>query len=117
MAKQGLRKIWILKDQIGLIWGEPDGRRREEEERKKKKRRREGVEIKPSKPKVWKLTLIMNPMRFGMDLWHCRIIIFPKLGVLLGFHLNPKIMESKMGKTPHGIRWLWNPSFEDGFMV
>ena len=29
--------------------------KREEEKRKKKKRRREGVEIKPSKPKVWKL--------------------------------------------------------------
>ena len=40
MAKHGLRKIWIFKDQIGLIWGEPDGRRREEEERKKKKRKR-----------------------------------------------------------------------------
>ena len=34
-----------------------------------------------------------------MDLWFCMIIIFPKLGVLLGFHLNPKIMESKVGKS------------------
>ena len=76
-------------------------RRREEEEeeekRKKKKRRRgRGDQAK----KVWKLTLIINPMRFGMYLWFCRIIIFPKLGVLLGFHLNPKIMESKVGKNP-----------------
>ena len=39
---------------------------------------------------VWKLTLIMNPIRFGMDLWLGRIIIVPKHGVLLGFHLNPK---------------------------
>ena len=62
MAKQGLRKIWILKDQIGLIWGEPDGRRREEEERKKKKRRREGVETKPSKPKVWNFGFCMDHM-------------------------------------------------------
>ena len=37
-AKQGLNKIWILKDQIGLIWGEPDRRMREEEKRKGKKR-------------------------------------------------------------------------------
>ena len=65
---------------------------------KKGGRREEGVEIKPSKPKVWnfgflvwKLTLFMNPMRFGMDPWFCRIIIFPKLGVLLGFQINPKI--------------------------
>ena len=75
-----------------------------EGEKKKKGRRREGVEIKPSKPKVWKLTLIMNPMRFGMDLWLCRIIIFPKHGVLLGFHLNPKMIASKVGKTPYDTR-------------
>ena len=36
------------------------------------------------------------------------IIILPKPRVLLGFHLIPKIMESKVGKTPnvqekHGI--------------
>ena len=46
-----------------------------------------------------------------MDLWFCMIIIFPKLGVLLGFHLNPKIMESKVGKIPYGTRWLWNSPF------
>ena len=84
-------------------------KRGEEEEEKRKK--------ESQAKKVWKLTLFMNPMRFGMDPWFCRIIIFPKLGVLLGFHLNPKIMESKVGKTPHDTRWLWNPSFEDGFMV
>ena len=70
----------------------------EEEEEKKRKRR--------SSKKVWKLTLIMNSMRFGMDLWFAMIIIFPKLGVLLGFHLNPKIMEIKVGKIPYGTRWL-----------
>ena len=59
------------------------GRRGEEEE--------EGEKFKQSSIKVWKLTLFMNPMRFGMDPWFCRIIIFPKLGVLLGFHINPKI--------------------------
>ena len=40
-------------------WGEE--RRREEEEEEEKKRRREGLEIKPSKPKVWMLA-------FGMEL-------------------------------------------------
>ena len=54
--------------------------------------------------KVWKLTLIMNSMRFGMDPWFCRIIIFPKLGVLLGFYLNPKMMARKVGKPPYGTR-------------
>ena len=53
---------------------------------------------------VWKLTLIMNSMRFGMDLWFGRIIIFPKLGVLLRFHLNPIIMESKVYKTLNSTR-------------
>ena len=64
----------------------------EGEKKRKKKRREEESQAK----KVWKLTLIMNSMRFGMDLWFCRIIIFPKLGVFLGFHLNPIMMESKV---------------------
>ena len=52
-------------------------RRREEEEEKEG-----GIKAK----KVWKLTLIMNSIRFGMDLWFCMIIILPKPRVLLGFH-------------------------------
>ena len=71
-------------------------RRREEEEEEEEEKKRSQDQAN----KVWKLTLIMNPMRFGMDLWLCRNIIFPKLGVLLGLHLNPKIMESKVGKNP-----------------
>ena len=60
-------------------------RRREEEEEEEEE---EEGGIKANK--VWELTLIMNPIRFGMDLWLGRIIIVPKHGVLLGFHLNPK---------------------------
>ena len=52
-----------------------------------------------------------------MDLWVCMMIILLKPRVLLGFHLSPKIMESKVGKTPYGTRWLWNPSFEDELIV
>ena len=78
-----------------------EGEKREEEKRKKKKRRREGER---SSKKVWKLTLIMNSMRFGMDLWVCMMIILLKPRVLLGFHLSPKIMESKVGRTPYGTR-------------
>ena len=66
---------------------------------------------------VWKLTLIMNSIRFGMDPWICMMINLLKPRILLGFHLNPKIMESEVGKTPYGTTWLWNPSFEDGFRV
>ena len=66
---------------------------------------------------VWKPTLIMDSIRFGMYLWVCMMIILLKPRVLLGFHLNPKFMASKVGKTPHGTRWVWNPSFVDGFMV
>ena len=72
-----------------------DKERRREEKEEEEKRKKES-----QAKKVWKLTLIMNPMRFGMDIWFCRIIIFPKLGVLLGLHLNPKIMESMVGKNP-----------------
>ena len=55
---------------------------------------------------VWKLTLIMNSMRFGMDLWVCMMINLLKPRVLLGFHLNPKFIENKVGKTPYDTRWL-----------
>ena len=37
--------------------------------------------------------------------------------VLIGFCPNPKIIESKVGKTLNGTRKTWNPSFEVGFMV
>ena len=62
-----------------------DGRRREEEEEEEKKKRRE--EESQAK-KVWKLTLIMDSMRFGMDLWFCMIIILPNLGFCWGFILT-----------------------------
>ena len=81
-----------FKDQIGhMFWEEeePYGRRgrgrREEEDG--------GSKIKQAK-KVWKITLIMSSMRFGMDLWVCMMIILLKPRVFLGFHLSPKIMES-----------------------
>ena len=37
--------------------------------------------------------------------------------VLLGLHHNPKIYGSKVGKNLNGIRRIWNPPFEVGFMV
>ena len=49
MAKQGLNKIWILKDQIGLIWGEPDGRRRKEEEEEEKRKEEESSQASQGK--------------------------------------------------------------------
>ena len=67
-------------------------------------------EPRSSKPRygtlifVWKLTLIMNSMKFGMDLWVCKMIILPKPRVFLGFHPNPKIMESKVDKTLNSTR-------------
>ena len=39
-----------------------------------------------------------------MDLWFSMIIILPKPRVLLGFHPNPIIMESKVDKTLNSIR-------------
>ena len=53
---------------------------------------------------VWKLTLVMNSMRFGMELWVCMMINLLKPRVLLGFHPNPKIMESKVDKTLNSTR-------------
>ena len=48
----------------------------EGEKKRKRKRRRRGEEERKDK-KVWKLTLIMDSMRFGMDLWFCMVIILP----------------------------------------
>ena len=59
----------------------------EGEKKRKRKRRRRGEEESQAK-KVLKLTLIMDSMRFGMDLWFCMIIILPKPRVLLGFILT-----------------------------
>ena len=82
---------------------EREGERREEEEEDG------GAKIKANKVwnfgfLIWKPTLIMNSMRFGMYLWVCMMIIFLKPMVLLGFHLNPKIMESKVDKTLNSTR-------------
>ena len=78
--------------------GRKTWRRRGEEEEEEKKRKKE--DSSQDQAKVWKLTLIMDSMRFGMDLWVCMMINLLKPRVLLGFHLNPKIMESKVGKNP-----------------
>ena len=93
-----------FKANLVSFWRPNREEKREEEEEEEEKERRSGDQAKQSSIKVWKLTLIMNPMRFGMDLWLCRIIIFPKHGVLLGFHLNPKMIASKVGKTPYDTR-------------
>ena len=37
--------------------------------------------------------------------------------VLLGFHPNPRCLESRVGKTLKGTRKIWDPSFKVGFMV
>ena len=89
--------------------------RGEEIEKKKKKKKRRRREEKKreeeAKPKRYGTT----KLEYGSLV--CMIIILPKPRVLLGFHLNLKIMESKVGKTLNSIIRIWNPSFEDGFMV
>ena len=80
-----------FKANLVSFWRLNREEKREEEEEEEENERRSGDQAKQSSIKVWKLTLFMNPMRFGMDPWFCRIIIFPKLGVLLGFQINPKI--------------------------
>ena len=87
-------------DQIGLICERRTRREERRGEEEKEEKRKKGDSSQDQAKKVWKLTLIRNPMRFGMDLWLCRIIIFPKLGVLLGFYLNPKLWKVRWEK-PH----------------
>ena len=45
------------------------------------------------------------------------LLVVPKPRILLGFHPNPKIRESKVGKTLNSTIRIWNPPFEVGFMV
>ena len=78
MAKQGLNKIWILKDQIGLIWGEPDGRRREEEEEEEKRKEEESIQ----ESQGMETTLSMN---FVWITWNLRLDMVNLLSLNLGF--------------------------------
>ena len=87
--------------------GRREEEKREEEEEEEKNKRRRGE----AKPKRYGTT------KFEYGSLVCRIIILPKPRVLLGFHHNPKIMESKVGKTLNSITRVWNPPFEVGFMV
>ena len=97
-AKQGLSKHGILRPNWSHVLGE-ERNRRERRGKERRRGRRWRSQAKQAKVwnfgfLVWKLTLIMNFMRFGMDLWFCMIIILPKPRVWLGFH--PKTI--KYGK-------------------
>ena len=46
---------------------EKNGREEEEDEEEEEEEEEEGEKFKQSQIKVWKLTLIMNSMRFGVD--------------------------------------------------
>ena len=50
---------------------------REEEEEEEEKKKMKGRSSSKAN-KVWKLTLIMDSMRFGMDLWFCMVILLPQ---------------------------------------
>ena len=64
------------------------------------------------------LTLDMNFSMDHMDfVWNYIKVMSSKPRVLLRFLPNPKIFKSKHGKTLNSARKVWNPPFEDGFMV
>ena len=70
------------------------GERKREKKRKRKRRRREERRRRE----------VQQAKRYGTTKFEygslvCMIINLPKPMVLLGFHPNPKIMESKVGKT------------------
>ena len=108
LANMGLKSPKLVS-----FWeGEQNVKEKEKTKRKRKKmeepRSSQGMELLNLSMElwifVWKLTLIMNSMRFGMDLWVCMMINLLKPRVLLGFHLIRKIMESKVGKTLNSTR-------------
>ena len=91
LAKHGLNKNMGFKT-IWSHFGRPktwrrrgEEEKREEEEEEEKKKRSQDQRYGTTKLEYGSLV--------------CMIIILHKPRVLLGFHLNPKIMESKVGKT------------------
>ena len=117
MAKQGLNKTWDLRQ----IWSHflETKNRREREGRGKERRRGKGREEEEKRGRRREVQQAKRYETIKLEYGSlvCMIIILPKPRVLLGFHLNPKIMESKVGKTLNSIIRIWNPSFKDGFMV
>ena len=82
-------------------------KRGEGEKKKKRKRKRRREEKKRGEEsKVWNFGFLYGTTKFDYGSLVCMIIILPKPRVLLGFHLNPKFMESKVGKTLYDTRWL-----------
>ena len=77
--------------------GREERKREEEEEEEEKKKRRREVQARLKR---------YGTTKFDYGSLVCMIIILPKPRVLLGFHLNPKIMESKVGKTLYDTRCL-----------
>ena len=107
LAKHGLSKTWDLIPKIGLILGRTNRRERREKERRRRRRKgREEEEKKKRRREVQARLKRYGTTKFDYGSLVCMIIILPKPRGLLGFHLNPKIMESKVGKTPYGKRWL-----------
>ena len=84
LAKHGIKmRIKYLTNLVSkkrIVEREKSKRREEEEEEEKKRRREEdeGEKFKQSQIKVWKLTLVMDSMRFGVDLWFCMVILLPQ---------------------------------------
>ena len=69
MAKQALCKHWNLKTKLVSFIGEEENVKREGEEKRKKESQAK---------KVWKLTLLMNPMRFCINFHALMVILLPK---------------------------------------
>ena len=101
LAKHGLNKN-MDKSKIGLSFLRDQtvererGERKREKKRKRKRRRRE-EEVKPRSKRY-------GTTKFEYGSLVCMIIILPKPRVLLGFHPNPIIMESMVGKTLNSTR-------------
>ena len=81
-------------------WSPNRENHREGEKRRGKERRRGRGREEEEKPSSKRCGT--TKLEYGSLV--CMIIILPKPRVLLGFHLNPKIMESKMGKTLNSTR-------------
>ena len=102
------------------FWGKTNRGEEEEEEEEGKEKKKKKKEKEEAKLKVWIFGVLYGNYKFcmGLCIWTMvGIYMVFKPRVLLGFHPNPRFLESRVGKTLNGTRRVWNPPFEVRFMV
>ena len=103
-AKHGRNKTWIREFGLSFLRDQTVERERGRGKERRRGRGREEEEKKKRKRKKMEEQKRYGTTKFEYGSLVCMIIILPKPRVLLGFHPNPIIMESKVDKTLNSTR-------------